>query len=141
MEENCFWCKLSEMMSYVRTYSEKGDALDWVEILKLKERPVRITYIGVVDDHYPEIVVGSAAWWYRPKGDKLKFDRIQVEKNWRNKYIGTTIMAMVIAIARFYKVQRITGTIVGEKFLWYWYAKLGFTIYDRNKLLMEFEYP
>lgn len=142
VEENCFCCKLAEMINYVRMFMEKGAALDWVGILKLKERPTPINYIRVIDDHYKHLVLGSATWSYESQGDQLtelRFDRIQVDEAWRGKRIGTTIMTMVIAIARHYKVRRITGTISGDKFLWYWYAKLGFMIYDRNKLLMEFE--
>jgi GNAT superfamily N-acetyltransferase len=138
VEENCFRCQLSEMMSYVRRFKEKETALDWVEVLKLREHPMPIHYIGVIDDDYRQMVLGSAAWSYASDGDELRFDRIQVDECWREKGIGTTIMAMVIAIARHYQVRRITGTISGDKFLWYWYAKLGFTIYDRNKLLIEF---
>jgi GNAT superfamily N-acetyltransferase len=79
---------------------------------------------------------------YETEGDvftELRFDKIQMDESWRQKRIGTTIMAMILAIARYYQVRRITGTIYGDKFLWYWYAKLGFTIYDRNKLLTEFD--
>lgn len=142
MEENCFRCKLAEMLDYVRMFMEKGAALDWAGVLKLKERRTPIQYIGVMDDDYKQLVLGSAVWSYEANDEELtemRFDRIQVDEAWRGKGIGTTIMAMVIAIARHYKVRRITGTICGDKFLWYWYAKLGFTIHDRNKLLMKFE--
>jgi GNAT superfamily N-acetyltransferase len=131
------------MMIYVGLFMEKGAALDWVEILKLEDRSAPISYIGVLDDRYWQMVLGSAVLSYETKGDiltELRFDKIQVDESWRKKRIGTTIMAMIFAIARHYQVRRITGTIYGDKFLWYWYAKLGFTIYDRNKLLMEFEH-
>ena len=143
MEEGCFRCKISEMMNYVAMFMEKGAGLDWVEILKLEDRSAPIHYIGVLDDQYRQMVLGSAVLSYETKGDvltELRFDKIQVDESWRKKRIGTTIMAMIFAIARHYRVRRITGTIYGDKFLWYWYAKLGFTIYDLNKLLMEFDY-
>jgi GNAT superfamily N-acetyltransferase len=143
VEENCFRCKISEMMSYVGLFMEKSAALDWVEILKLKDRPTPINYIEVLDDQYRQMVLGSAVLSYEVKDNnltELSFDKIQVDESWRKRRIGTTIMAMIFAIARHYQVRRITGTIYGDKFLWYWYAKLGFTIYDRNKLIMEFEY-
>jgi GNAT superfamily N-acetyltransferase len=142
MEESCLRCKLAEMLEYVHMFMEKGAALDWAGMLDLKERRTPIDYIRVMDDDYKQLVLGSAAWSYEVKGEELtemRFDRIQVDEAWRGKGIGTTIMAMVIAIGRHYKVRRITGTIRGDKFLWYWYAKLGFTIHDRNQLLMEFE--
>lgn len=143
MEENCFRCKISEMMDYVAMLKEKGAALDWVEILKLEDRCAPIRYIRVLDDQYRQMVLGSAVLSYEMEGDvltELRFDKIQVDESWRKKRIGTTIMAMIFAIARHYQARRITGTIYGDKFLWDWYAKLGFTIYDRNKLLMELEY-
>ena len=143
MEEGCFRCKISEMMNYVAMLTEKGATLDWVEILKLEDRLAPIRYIGELDDQYQQIVLGSAVLSYEREGDvftELRFDKIQVDESWRKKRIGTTIMAMIFAIASHYQVQRITGTIYGDTFLWYWYAKLGFTIYDENKLLMEFEY-
>jgi GNAT superfamily N-acetyltransferase len=143
VEENCFRCKISEMMIYVAMLMEKGPALDWVEILKLEDRHAPICYIGVLDDQYRQMVLGSAVLSYETEGNvltELRFDKIQVDESWRKKRIGTTIMAMIFAIARYYQVRRITGTIYGDKFLWHWYAKLGFTIYDRNKLLKEFEH-
>ena len=143
MEENCFRCKISEMMNYVAMFMEKGAGLDWGEILKLEDRSAPIRYIRVLDDQHRQIVLGSAVLSYETEGDvltELRFDKIQVDESWRKKRIGTTIMAMIFAIARHYQVRRITGTIYGDKFLWYWYAKLGFTIYDWNKLLMEFDY-
>jgi GNAT superfamily N-acetyltransferase len=142
VEENYFRCKISEMMNYVGMFMEKGAALDWAEILKLKDRSAPIKYIGVVDDQFRQIVLGSAVFSYETKSDdltELRFDKIQVDESWRKKRIGTTIVAMLFAIARHYQVRRITGTIYGDKFLWHWYAKLGFTIYDQNKLLMELE--
>jgi GNAT superfamily N-acetyltransferase len=143
MKENCFRCKVSEMMNYVRMLLGKEAAPDWVGILKLKERCVPLQAIGVMDDHYKQMVLGSAVWSYEAKGDEhteLRLDQIQVDECLRRKCIGTTIMAMLIAIARYYQVRRITGRISGDKFLWYWYAMLGFTIHDRDQLLMEFEY-
>jgi GNAT superfamily N-acetyltransferase len=131
------------MMNHVRMFLEKEAAPDWVRILRLKERGVPLQAIGVMDDQYKQMVLGSAVWSYEVKDDELtelRLDRIQVDECWRRKCIGTTIMAMLIAIARYYQVARITGRISGDKFLWYWYAMLGFTIHDRDQLLMEFEY-
>jgi predicted N-acetyltransferase YhbS len=143
MNENCFRCKVSEMMNYVRMFLDRKAALDWVGILKLKERAVPLQSIRVMDDQYEQMVLGSAVWSYEMKDDELselRLDRIQVDECWRRKCIGSTLMAMVIATARYYQARRITGMISGDKFLWYWYARLGFTIHDRDQLLMEFEY-
>jgi hypothetical protein len=71
VEENCFRCKISEMMIYVGMFMEKGAALDWVEILKLEDRSAPISYIGVLDDRYWQMVLGSAVLSYETKGDVL----------------------------------------------------------------------
>jgi GNAT superfamily N-acetyltransferase len=142
VEDKCFRCKMSEMMNYVRMFLEEEAALDWAGILNLKERDVPLQAIGVMDDQYEQMVLASVVWSYEAKGDELtelRLDRVQVDEYWRGKCIGTTLMAMLVAVARYYQVRRITGRISGDRFLWYWYADLGFTIHDRDQLLMEFE--
>ena len=73
-----------------------------------------------------------------PKDHEMKFGKIEVAEPFREHGIGTILMEMVISIAKFYEAPRITGTIQdGEKFRWYWFARLGFTIYEQRRLLIE----
>ena len=140
MIHNYFNFTLAEMKKYCQMSKDSGGILNWVEILELNKYPYRITQIQVVDDNARSNVLAVAQWGWSAEDGELKFGKVEVkDESIKNHNIGTVIMKMVIAIAKYYKAPRITGTIAGEKFLWFWYAQLGFTIYDHNKLIMEFE--
>ena len=134
--ENFLRFTLSEMLKYVQMHREAGDTLNWSEILFLKDRP-RISFIEVTanDDREHQIAFQGLQW--NNRSNELKLQKIEVAEEFQKSRIGTTIIKMVIAIGIFYEAKRITGTVAGKPFLWDWYPKLGFTIYDGNKLLME----
>ena len=137
VEGNIFIFPLAEMKNYVAMYDEFGDEVDWDNILKLKPTQRKIISIHVMDDVDIKKELASAVWVW--KRDGMYFHKIEVDKSVRGQHIGPTIMKMVIAIAKFYGASKITAVIEGhgEEFLYDWYPKLGFTIYDGNKLLME----
>jgi hypothetical protein len=138
MEPNYFIFTIAEMKKYCQKYKDDGDTIDWAEILQLNRHPIRISFIHVVEDHDFSKVLAYAEWGWNNEDGELKFAKIRVkDKSLRRHKIGTVMMKMVIAIAQFYEAPRITGTVTGEPFLWDWYPKLGFAIYDRNKLLLE----
>lgn len=136
MKPNYFEFTLEEMKKYVLINQERGDAVDWADVLGFDGRE-KITSIRVFDNEHKSQELAYSMWGWSMKDSELKFGKIEVKEK-SQLGIGTTIMKMVFAIARFYKAPRITGTISGEKHLWHWYAKLGFTIHSYNKLLMEF---
>ena len=136
MKENYFVFPLSEMMKYVQMYQESGDGLNWVEVLSLNERQ-RISFIQVMDDAESGTVLAYQGLQWDPKNNELKLQKLEVMEAYGKSGIGTTILKMVIAIGIFYNATRITGIVAGKPFLWNWYPKLGFTIYDENKLLIE----
>ena len=137
MKSNLLSFSVSQMKKYAEWHKDSEDAIDWTDELELNGPPAP-TYIQVMDDVGDKGEVAYAVWRWDIKDNELKFGKIEVKDESLQKYgVGTTIMNMVIAIAKSYKAPRITGTIAGDKYLWHWYAKLGFTIYDQNKLLME----
>jgi len=131
MKPNYFILPLAEMKKYIRMCQEGGDTLDWSQILELKDRP-RVTFIQVVENNKE---LASAGWGW--DGDEIKFGKIHVDESVQKQGIADTIMKMLIAIAKHYNASKITGVIDGEEFLWGWYKKLGFVVYDGNKLLMK----
>jgi len=133
MKPNYFIFSLPEMKEYVRLHEEDDDSTDWGLILELKARD-RVTFIQVIgEDNKTELA--SIGWGWN--NDEIKFGKIQVDKSLRKQGIADTLMKMFLEIAKFYKASRITGVIDGDPFLWEWYPKLGFSVYDGNKLLME----
>jgi hypothetical protein len=136
MKENYLIFPLSELMEYVHMYKELGDAINWVEILSLSERE-RISFIEVTDESGNGTRLAYQGLQWDPKNNELKLQKLEVKEAYGRSRIGTTILKMVIAIGIFYKAPRITGIVAGKPFLWNWYPRLGFTIYDENKLLME----
>jgi hypothetical protein len=138
MRPNYYIFILTEMLKYCQIYKDDGDTLNWIEVLELNQHPDRISNINVVDDNNSSNVLAYAVWGWKDR--ELKFGKAEVkDKSLKKHNIGTVIMKMVIAIAKFYKASLITDSVTGEPFLWDWYPKLGFTIYDQNKLIMEFE--
>jgi hypothetical protein len=125
------------MKEYVSINQERGDAVDWADVLGF-DGCEKITSIRVFDNEKKSQELACATWGWNLKDSELEFHKIEVKEE-SQFGIGTTIMKIVFAIARFYKAPRITGTISGEKYLWNWYAKLGFTIHSYNKLLMELD--
>jgi thiamine pyrophosphokinase len=136
MKDNYFIFSQSEMMKYVQMYQELGDSLEWSKLLCLSERE-RISFIQVIDDDNSRTVLAYQGLQWDLKNKELKLQKLEVNKAIGKSGIGTTILKMVIAIGHFYDASTITGTVVGEQFLWDWYPKLGFTIHDENKLLLE----
>lgn len=137
IKSNLLSFNVSQMKKYAQMYEASRDSIDWIKILELNGSPAP-TYIQITDDLDSKREVAYAVWGWDMKDNELKFGKIEVKDESLRKYgVGTTIMKMVIAIAKFYLAPRITGTIAGDKHLWHWYAKLGFTIHDQNKLLME----
>jgi hypothetical protein len=133
MKPNYFIFSLSEMMEYVRLCRKGVGALDWDQILELKGRP-NVTFIQVVDEsNKTELAFAGWGW----DNDEIKSGKIHVDKSLQKQGIADTIMKMFIAIAKSNNASKITGVIDGDGFLWDWYKKLGFTVYDGNKLLME----
>jgi hypothetical protein len=138
MEANYFIFTLSEMKLFCERYDSEGDNLDWAEILELKNHLNPITFIHVVDDNDNTNIVAYAEWGWSAIDHELKFSKIKVvDESLRGQDIGPVLTKMVISIAKYYGAPRITGTVAGAPFLWDWYPKLGFTIYDYNKLIME----
>jgi GNAT superfamily N-acetyltransferase len=133
MKPNHFIFSLSEMKEYVQLYRERRDAVDWGQILELKDRP-RIAFIQVLDENR-KTELAMAGWGW--ENDVIKFGKIYVDKSVQRQGIADTIMQMFISIAKINQASKITGVIDGEEFLWNWYKKLGFEIYDGNNLLME----
>ena len=124
---------LSEMLEYVEISKTEGSSVNWAEILSFAERP-RISLIQVFDDSDKSIVLAEASLGW--VGDVLKLQKIEVHN--QKQGIGTTMLKMVIAIAKFHNASRIEGTVAGEKFLWEWYQKFGFEIQNDRELLMQF---
>jgi len=135
---NQIFLPLTLMMKYVQMCQEQGNALDWSKILDLEDRPC-VSIIEVKADNNEAEVLAHARWGWN--SDEIKFGTIHVEKPFRQQGIADTIMKIFIAIARFYDASKITGVIDGEDFLPGWYQKLGFTVYDDNKLLMDLSKP
>ena len=125
---------IAQIKEYTQKYIESRNQIDWKEILEIDEPPAPVRIQVLEEDG--KTVVAYAIWGWN--GKELDFGKIEVqEESLKEKGIGTTIMSMVLAIAKAYGTSKITGEIAGKKHLWHWYAKMGFTIYDRNKLLME----
>lgn len=125
---------ITQMKEYAQKRIESRNQMDWKETLGLGESPAPVQIQVLGDDG--KTVVAYAMWGWSEK--ELKFGKIEVQDALLKKQgVGTTIMSIVFAIAKTYDASRITGKIAGEKYLWHWYANLGFTIYDQNKLLME----
>jgi GNAT superfamily N-acetyltransferase len=128
------------MRRFCERYNAEGDTLDWAEILLLNNHPVCTTSIDVVDNDHDTKIIAYAHWSWGDKDRELKLAKIEVvDESLRGQDIGTVLMKMVIDIAKYYGAPRITGTVAGDSFLWKWYPKLGFTIYDNNKLVMEID--
>jgi hypothetical protein len=139
-EPNYFVFTLTEMKKYVQMYREQSETVNWSEILRLEHR-LPISFIHVVDDNDQTKVLAFAEWGWNLVDQELEFGKIEVKESLCKSGIGTAIMKMVFAIAKFYEAPRITGTIAGKKHLWHWYAMLGFTIHNQNKLLMDLTEP
>ncbi len=138
MRSNILVFKLSKMIKYCEMYKEKGDSLNWGEILKLEKYPMCIVLIHVVDDNDESKVLAYANWTGVDSNHELKFGKVEVKvESLRKHGIGETLMKIVIAIAKHFKATKITGVIAGDPFLWDFYKKLGFTIYDENKLCLD----
>jgi hypothetical protein len=137
MEPNYLIFTPDEMNGFVQQYNETGNETDWVEILDLnKHADVPITSIQVINNRTE---LAYAQWGWSNGKVELEFHKIEIkDKSLQKRGIGTTLMKMVIAIAQFYNASKITGTIAGDRYLWDWCRKLGFTIHDQRKLLMEF---
>jgi N-acetylglutamate synthase-like GNAT family acetyltransferase len=136
MKENYFIFKQSKMMKYVQMNRELKDSVEWDKILSLGERE-RISFIQVVDDNENTVVIAFQGLQWQDQNNELQLQKLEVKEAFQKSGIGTTILKMVIAIGYFYRATKITGVVAGEPFLWDWYPKLGFTIHDENKLLME----
>jgi predicted GNAT family N-acyltransferase len=138
MKSNLLSFNVSQMIKYAQMYKESRDQIDWIKIINLDGLSAP-TYIQVIDDVDNKNEVAYAVWGWEQNDNELRFGKIEVkDESLQKNGVGTTIMQLVIVIAKFYNASRITGTIAGDKYLWHWYAKLGFTIHDQNKLLMEF---
>lgn len=138
MGSNILIFKLSEMRKLCELFRGNRQ-LNWVEILGLHEHLTPFISIMVIDDHDRNRELASAIWIWNQADCELQLGKIVVKDNSiKRQGIGTVMMMMIITIAEFYGMQRITGTVAGEPYLWDWYPKLGFTIYDYNKLIMEF---
>ena len=127
---------ISTMLEYVQEFQKHGDTLDWTKILELEERS-RVVSIQIHRDDDEADMPASLMWGW--KETEIKIGKIEVDESFRKNGIGSTMMEMFFAIANFYKCSKIVGVVSGEKFLWNWYRKLGFDIYDENKLLIRFD--
>jgi len=109
------------------------------EILSLQNHPDRISSISVLEERNNEIKV-IASVGIEWKNDNAYITKVEVlEIQLRGQHIGTTLIKMVIAIARYYGASSIFGVISGSKDYRYdWYPKLGFKIYEGNKMKLEF---
>jgi N-acetylglutamate synthase-like GNAT family acetyltransferase len=136
MKTNSIKYSLSEFKDLVSLSRKHDNSLNWSGVLDLSERPPVVS-IHIVDDSDSSNVLAYAVWGWSNQDMEMKFGKIEVKKTNRERGYGTIIMKMIIAIAKYYQSQRITGTVTGKEFLWDWYSKLGFIIFDGNKLLME----
>ena len=127
---------LSLLKDYIQMHQEQGEALDWIKILDLGERPP-VSLIQVSANENKANVLAFVEWGWKEK--VIKIGKIKVVEALRNQGIGNIMMKMIFAIANYYGASKIVGVIDGEPFLWDWYSKLGFMIYDGNKLLMNLE--
>jgi ribosomal protein S18 acetylase RimI-like enzyme len=127
------------MEELIQRYRDSNGNLAWNEVLELIDDDVRTISIDVIDESNNDTRVAGAGLTWISEGKELEISKIEVDDKHRGKGIGTLLLEMVIAIAKFYRAEKITGTIGdGEIFRWYWFAKHGFTIYEVRKLLMEF---
>ncbi len=138
MNPNYFIFNWTQMMAYVQMDRELGGDVKWADVLELENCPP-ISLIQVVDDNDDRKILAFVGLTWEHEGMELVVGNIKVEEGWNHQGVGPVIIRMVIAIGRFFKTQRITGTVVGESSNWDWYKKLGFQIHDCNKLLMEFD--
>lgn len=131
-ENNIISIHLDEILRYIQV-NVAGDSLDWGTELSLHKHSYRIISIDIWNQKVGD--VGYARWGW--KGDEMKFHKVEVEPEYQKQGIGSILMQMVIAIAKYFKATKITSTIAGDDFLDGWYEELGFTIYNQNKIVLE----
>ena len=138
MKSNVITLPMSTMLEYAKKNRRHDVHLDWGEILELEKRPP-VALIQIHRDDDTSDILASLSWGWQDKEMKLAKITVVDKNDFRKKGIGNALMEMLFSVAKFYECSKITGVIDGKKFLWDWYEKLGFDIYDKNKLLMRFD--